>query len=363
MRKPRKKEFPPRPAKAHSSGQARVTIAGKAFYLGPFGSGEAEDEYIKLRSAFYADAKAFEQQTGADGTVGELRRQFLAWVELHLAKDTHRFYASHTRMLEEACGTLRACELRQHHLTPAVDRQLRTGAWGPFGEFNAKRACYRVFEWAREQGILEKNPLKGMKWSQPPPRQRSMTEDEYIVLLKGSGIAFRQLLFALRHTGARPGELRKLTWNQIRGDRIVISNHKTRGMQKVKRDRIIHLTPTMQRFLLYIRKIAAKERGDLLDIGKTYVFLNNRGGAWTTASIDEQMRRLKKRLGLADDVCAYLLRHAWATASILNGVSVATTAELMGNSPAMVSQVYSHLADHHQHLAAEMERASRRPTG
>jgi len=68
------------------------------------------------------------------------------------------------------------------------------------------------------------------------------------------------------------------------------------------------------------------------------------------------MTRLRHRLGLADDLCAYLSRHGFGTRAILNGVNPSVVAELMGhNSLEMVSRVYVHLADEHAHLKRAVE--------
>ena len=72
-----------------------------------------------------------------------------------------------------------------------------------------------------------------------------------------------------------------------------------------------------------------------------------------------QMTRLRRKLGLPEDLCAYLARHGFGTRAILNGVNPAVVAELMGhNSLEMVSKVYVHLADQHQHLRDAVERVN-----
>ena len=90
------------------------------------------------------------------------------------------------------------------------------------------------------------------------------------------------------------------------------------------------------------------------------VFVNSRGKPWTMNAVRLRIMRLKEKLGLASDVCAYLVRHMWGTQAILNGVDVSTVAECMGhNSLEMVSTVYVHLADQHSHLQSAMEKAAR----
>jgi integrase len=72
------------------------------------------------------------------------------------------------------------------------------------------------------------------------------------------------------------------------------------------------------------------------------------------------MQRLRRKLGLRDDLCAYEVRHAFGTYGILNGVDIATLAELMGHrDTTMVSRVYGHLAEQTDHLAAAVAKAAR----
>src|SRR5436190_2501580 len=42
----------------HSSGQARVTIGGKVYYLGPYGSLEAQQAYTRLVERWEANGRA-----------------------------------------------------------------------------------------------------------------------------------------------------------------------------------------------------------------------------------------------------------------------------------------------------------------
>ena len=233
--------------------------------------------------------------------------------------------------------TLSARDLKPIHIT----RWIGNRGWQGAHEYNASRYAFRYFSWAVEQGILPKNPLAGMKRAKPMPRQRAITDGEYLAMLRATDSDFRRLLFALRQTGARPGELRELTWEQVRPDHLLPREHKT--VAKVRKPRIIHLTPCMQRFLAVLKK---RSKSD-------YVFLNGRGRPWTSNAVRLRVARLRDKLGLADDVCAYLIRHAFGSNAILNGVDVATVAELMGHaSTEVTTSVYIHLAEQKSHLQA-----------
>lgn len=81
---PRKPSFPSYPRKPHASGRARITLAGRAVYLGPFGGPESWSEYERLlaewRAAQVQAATPVAPPT-ADGpvrTVGDLIARF--WV-------------------------------------------------------------------------------------------------------------------------------------------------------------------------------------------------------------------------------------------------------------------------------------------
>jgi integrase len=105
--------------------------------------------------------------------------------------------------------------------------------WGVSTAHNARTAAFRVFSWAKDEGLLPDNPLAGMKRPKPPPRQRAMSDDEFRKLHDNAGGSFRDLLLALRETGARPKEVRDLLWKQVHDDRWVLTKHKT--VKKVQR--------------------------------------------------------------------------------------------------------------------------------
>jgi integrase len=177
-----------------------------------------------------------------------------------------------------------------------------------------------------------------------------MSDDEFKKLYENAGGPFADYLFALRETGARPKELRDLTWDQVQEDRWVLTKHKT--SLKVRKPRVIILSTAM-------RAMMDRLRGN----GHTHVFLNTAGSPWTMNAVRLQIKRLRERLGLASDLCAYLCRHGFGTRAILNGVNPLVVAELMGhNSLDMVSRVYVHLADEHAHLKEAVERINPSPT-
>jgi integrase len=325
----------------------------------------AEEKFAELRRLHRISPQSSTSRTA------DIIEAFLAWSRQHLTQDTHRVNQYYGQLFAEHCGTVPARDLRPFHVTRWIttmmdprrvkkqmeQRQLEIEAgniekryqgrppkvWGEATAHNARVAAFRVFSWAKEEGVLSENPLAGMKRPKPAPRQRAMSDDEFTKLHENAGGPFADYLMALRETGARPKELRDLLWTQVQEDRLILTKHKTD--RKVKKARVIILTEAM-------KQLIERQRTN----GHTHVFLNTEGEPWTMNAVRLQITRLRERLGLAKDLCAYLCRHGFGTRAIMNGVNPLVVAELMGhNSMEMISKVYVHLADEHAHLKSAIE--------
>jgi integrase len=281
----------------------------------------------------------------SDTRVASICDAFLVWCERHQAAETYRGYSFYIQSFCEACGYLLVADLRPYHVTNWMDGK----SWGPTSQFNAVRTAQRVFNWAVEQKLLSQNPIKGMKRPRPASRDSYVSDEEFRALRRAASPPFRLFLFALRQTGARPSEVRELTWDQTHDDRWVLFKHKT--ADKTRKPRVIHLTPVMCRLMQFLRRRSKSK----------YVFVNCHGRKWTTNAVRLQMQRLRRKLGLRDNLCAYEIRHAFGTYGIVNGVDIATLAELMGHrDTTMISRVYGHLANQTEHLVAAAAKAAPR---
>jgi integrase len=298
----------------------------------------AEEKYIELRKLRRTAPEAVGSRTA------DVIEAFLQHSRIHFATDTHRINKYYCQLFAEACGQELARGLKPYHIDRWIDPKVEADEWGETTVYNARKAAMRVMSWAAERKILAENPLDGMKNPKPRPRQRAITDAEFWKLHENAGGPLRDLLLALYLTGARPKEVRELMWEQVREDRWVLKEHKT--AKKTGKPRVIYLTGPL-------KEMTDRLRGN----GHTHVFLNTEGKPWTMNALRLQVWRIKKKLGLAEDVCAYLCRHGFGTRAILSGVDGPTLAELMGHtSQEMISKVYVHLADQHQHLKDAVNR-------
>ena len=332
---------PARPWFRKQTGWWMLEVGGEQIKL----SKDKAEAFHKFREMM---ATRLEAPESPRARVADVVEAFLAWASSHVARTTYDQYKWYGQKLAEDCGTQSARDFKPIHVTRWVDKR----GWHGAHEYNARRYAFRFFSWAVDEGVMGKNPLKEMKRSKPKPRQRALTDAEYLAMLRATDSDFRPLLFALRQTGARPKELRELTWDQVHDDRLVLWEHKTDG--RTTAPRVIHLTKPMQKMLALFRRRSSSK----------YVFLNGRGKPWTMNAVRLRVTRLRQRLNLDDEVCAYLLRHAFGTNAIVNGVDPLTVAELMGHSDlTMIKDVYAHLAEQKSHLQDAVTRAAARPPG
>ena len=256
-------------------------------------------------------------------------------------------------------GQLPALELCGDDLVSFVESQPGVQAG------NTVRRWYRTvahpFNQAADLGFggVSRYLFKGIKKPRGA-RGRDMTDVEFRALLRLANPSFRRVLIFQRFTGARPCEMRELTWDQVKwhadGATIVKRKHKTSKTQAVQKPRKIHLVPALVKLLLWIRRQPRRHASDA-------VFTNSKGGTWRTASLCTNLRRLRAAAGLGSDVRLYSARHAWATQAVLNGLDLATIAELMGHTNTQTTMIYVHLADQSEFLghAAQLAITKRKP--
>ena len=264
-----------------------------------------------------------------------------------------------------------------------------------------------VFNWAVKAKRLVLNPVAGYETPRVPRSPERFAErSEAAAFLRfwwsrsdrrgGRGRVGRLTALLVRcliHTGARPGELCKLWWSDLRWAggstsaghsfaKAVIPPFRWKSGAATGKPRTIYFSPSLSRALA-----REYQRADRHAVN---VFFHGwgRGGVgarepWESGS------RLSKRilivrreavarcgelraagrplLGLekisdsgANRVVNYRWRHTAISTLLMMSVDVPTVAELTGTSPQMIYQVYGHLLDSHLSAAAEKLGAGRR---
>jgi site-specific recombinase XerD len=96
----------------------------------------------------------------------------------------------------------------------------------------------------------------------------------------------------------------------------------------------------------------------------TPLFRNEDGKPWTNNAIRCRFRRVRQKLGLGDDIVAYLYRHAVCTDLLESGAGIAQAAEILGHKDAkMIMRHYSKLRERREHLRDQLKKARGEKTG
>lgn len=287
----------------------------------------------------WAELRAANNCHTIDSPVASILEAFGNYSEAEHSPTTSNWYALYLVSFTDHVGlALRVRDLKPLHITKWVQSQQQ---WGPSSQRAAITTIKTAMSWALAQGMITNNPIAKVK---APGQQRRTAAIEHELHGSIAGKAkgrFRSFLIALWHTGCRPGEVAKVTAANVSpdGGAWVLQEHKTR--KKTGKPRIVYLTPCM--VLVTRLLVAANPTGPL--------FRNDRGQPWKRQAIAKRFNRLQDGGKLPEGMSAYTYRHGFATQGLVNGVPIATMAELLGhNDTRMLSAHYGHLEKRADHL-------------
>jgi len=281
-------------------------------------------------------------------TVNKVCNCFLDWSLKHNAERTYQWYSDFLADFCHQHGRLRLDELQPLHVTAWLDLHPE---WT-----TAKRcaiiAVKRAFNWAQAEGLISCNPLKAVRKPPPKSRERFLTLEERRQIFDNykAGDPFLDFLQAMQETGARPGEVAKVTSEHVNlhAGTWEFDEHKTASRTNEKR--ILILTPPMVELT---KKLMAQVPPD------TALFRNQRGKPWNRNAIRCRFTRVREKLSLGDDVVAYLYRHAFCTDMLESGAGLAQTCEVLGHKgTGTVMRHYNKLRDRREHLRQQIINAT-----
>lgn len=156
----------------------------------------------------------------------------------------------------------------------------------------------------------------------------------------------------LAYSGLRKGEAQGLTWADINFDNSSISVRRTRDTSGVRTPktknsyRTISIDDSVMKQLKIYRTWCKKK---MFSFGKIlsytdYVFISNLAEPISDNTIGVCLNRIAKRNNLKL-ITPHGLRHTHATILVANRVPNVTIAKRLGNTPEMISKVYSHSYD------------------
>ena len=280
---------------------------------------------------------------------------FLDYSQKHHEAATFRGYRDFLQDFCDVYGALFAKDLKPLHVT----RWLDSHAGWKGGRRNAVVAVKRAFNWADAEGLLQPNPIKAVKKPAQGRRDRILTPEERTEILAAiKDKPFREFVFAMMETGARPGEVRKVTAANVNLDLgvWVFKEHKT--AKRTGKPRIIFLTPAMVD--LSRRMVVERPTGPLFTtMHRVRVNGELAARGFSRNGVRRRFRQLRKKLPHLKGVISYTYRATYATNALEQGVGIAQVAELLGHvDTKMVSQHYSMPSQQVKHMREMAKKAA-----
>jgi len=191
-----------------------------------------------------------------------------------------------------------------------------------------------MFNWAIEQGMINANPVKKVKFYSELDniRDRVLSEAEEERLLVAIAPYARLFIQVALHTGLRYGEIKSLKWKDISFEKALIKVENT----KSKKARFI---PINSKLLEILRQLKA-ESGNTADVFKV-------------KDVHKAFENACKKAGI-EGLTFHDLRRTFGTRLIERSVDIVTISKLYGHSSVLVTQRNLHPRDTLSREAVEL---------
>ena len=202
-----------------------------------------------------------------------------------------------------------------------------------------------AFEKAVQWNYLEENPFR--KVSKPKGREIIpvfFTESDFRLLLSViEDRDFKELCITALLSGLRLGELLALRWNDIDfTSKVILVRNSETFTTKTRKNRIVPMSEELFRVL--------GERKERIRFECEIVFHNKYGGKLLETTVSHYFKLYVVDAGINGKLHFHSLRHSFASALVMSGVSLYAVQKLLGHTTSKTTEIYSHLLPQQLHF-------------
>lgn len=289
-------------------------------------------------------------------TFREWHLKFLDMIKLQYKKSTISMYDGDLlKWLPEDFKNSKLSNIAKIEIHNLIFETLPSNGASPNLQRKTRRVLHKIFEAALDNGLITKNPAKGIEVKVPPPKRLVLNHDEVTKFLTEAKRINHHFYYQWSFTlfsGLRSGELYGLRWCDID---LVSGIIKIRGQwtnkdgyhpTKSNRDRVVPISEELRTIILELKNLGPFS--ELL----TGLNGNNqhfddlvlpRSSEWKHGEQSKITKRFCKLIGITE-VRFHDLRATFITNALAQGVSTPVVMAIVGHARMSTTDEYLRLA-------------------
>lgn len=302
-----------------------------------------------------------EYQAKAEGTLTELtfeewHKRFLNDIKLSYKRGTVMQYDGDLKKwLPNFFSSKKMTEITKSDIHGFIFEYLsREGASANL-QRKIRRVLSRIFEAAIEEGLIARNPCKGISVKVPPPVKFVLNTQEvekFLQVAKETGHCFYHIWAFALFSGLRNGELYALRWRDIDEVTGIITvsgqwtNKDGLHATKTNRNRVVPISQNLKELLIEVKNLGPfQEKLTGLDGSSHFAddLVLPRSSEWKHGEQSKITKKFCKSVGVTE-ICFHDLRATFITNLLAQGVSLPKVMSIVGHARTSTTDEYLRLA-------------------
>lgn len=208
-------------------------------------------------------------------SLGQVMNLYIARGMNEIKASTKARYLTSVERLRHHFGHMRVGTLKPTHVAQFLETRKREGS--PVTANRERAVLSSIHEFGMRQGWIESNPCRGVRRNKERPRERYVTDAEFLEAFEAAPEPFQDFLAIALLSGAREGDVRSWGRSVAQGDGLRYRESKT------GKPRFVAWSNALRYFI---------KRAQRRSEGAETLLVNKFGRPWEVWAIQSQMRRL-----------------------------------------------------------------------